>query len=99
MTGSSNEHKIISRLSRIYYSPRGYWKGVTAIKNLAEAAKVFEDIARSWLVKQALWQVYLSAPRQIPRPKFDVPVPNEVHQADLLYLRHDRPPRSRKTFT
>ena len=28
----------------------------------------------------------------------DVPVPNKVHQADLLYLPHDRPPRSRKTF-
>ena len=49
-------------------------------------------------MKQALWQVYLPAPRYIPRPKFDVPVPNKVHQADLLYLPHDRPPRSRKTF-
>ena len=27
-----------------------------------------------------------------------MPVPNNVHQADLLYLPHDRPPRSRKTF-
>ena len=27
-----------------------------------------------------------------------MPVPNKVHQADLLYLPHDRPPRSRKTF-
>ena len=30
--------------------------------------------------------------------KFDVPVPNQVHRADLLYLPRDRPPRSRKTF-
>ena len=49
-------------------------------------------------MKHALWQVYLPAPRHIPRPKFDVLVPNEVHQADLLYLPHDRPTRSRKTF-
>ena len=49
-------------------------------------------------MKQAPWQIYLPAPRYIPRPKFDVPVPNKVHQADLLYLPHDRPPRSRKTF-
>ena len=55
-------------------------------------------MAQNWLMKQALWQVYLPAPRYIPRPKFDVPVPNKVHQADLLYLPHDRPPRSRKTF-
>ena len=60
--------------------------------------KVSEDAARNWLMKQAHWQVYLLAPRYIPRPKFDVPVPNAVHQADLLYLPHDRPPRSRKTF-
>ena len=87
-----------NRLSKIYYSPRGYWKGFAAIKKLAQAAKVSEDVARNWLGKQALWQIYLPAPRYIPRPKFDVPVPNQVHQADLLYLPHDRPPRSRKTF-
>ena len=27
-----------------------------------------------------------------------MPVPNKVHQADLLYLPHDRPPRNRETF-
>ena len=90
--------RIFNRLSKIYYSPQRYWKGFAAIKKLAQAAKVSEDVARNWLMKQALWQVYLPAPRCIPRPKFDVPVPNKVHQADLLYLPHDRPPRSRKTF-
>ena len=87
-----------SKLSNIYYSPRGYWKGLAAIKNLATAAKVSEDVARTWLKKQAVWQIYLPAPRQIPRPKFDVSTPNEVHQADLLFLPHDRLPRGRKTY-
>ena len=86
------------RLSKIYYSPQGYLKGFAAIKKLAQAAKVSEDVARNWLGKQALWQVYLPAPRYIQRPKFDVPVPNKAHQADLLYLPHDCPPRSRKTL-
>ena len=45
-----------------------------------------------------MWQIYLSAPRYIPRPTFDVFVPNEVHQADLLFLPHDRLPRGRKTY-
>jgi len=90
--------KQISRLSKIYYSPQGYWKGVVAVEKLAQAAKVSDDVARNWLIRQALWQVYLPAPWHIPRPKFDVPVPNDVHQADLLYLPHDHPPRSRKTF-
>jgi len=67
------------RLAKIYYSPRGYWKGFAVIKKLAEAKKVSEDVAQNWLVKQALWQIYLPALRYIPRPKFDVPVPNKVH--------------------
>ena len=84
------------KLANIYYSPRGYWKGITAIKKLASAAKVSEDQAKAWLKKQAIWQIYLPAPRRIPRPKFDVSVPNEVHQADLLFLPHDRV--GRKTY-
>ena len=86
------------KLSNVYYSPRGYWKGFAAIKRLAEAAKVSEDEARTWLKKQALWQVYLPAPRHIPRPKFDVGVPNEVHQADLLFLPHDTVRRKRYKY-
>ena len=82
----------------MYYSRQGYWTGSAAIQKLALARKVSEGAARNWLRKQAHWQVHLPAPRYIPRPKFDVPVPSVVHQADLLYLPHDRPARSRKTF-
>ena len=84
-----------SKLSALYYSPRGYWKGLAAIE-LASAAKVTEQQAKDWLKRQAIWQIYLPAPRRVPRPKFDVAVPNEVHQADLLFLPHDRV--GRKTF-
>jgi len=86
------------KLAKIYYSPGGYWKGITAIKILAEAAKVPEETAKKWLVRQALWQIFLPAPIHIPRPKFDVSVPNKVHQADLLFLPHDKLPRGRKVF-
>ena len=85
-----------AKLSKMYYSPKGYWKGMAAIKQLAAVAKVSEDIARAWLTKQALWQVYLPGPRYIPRPKFDVSLPNAVHQADLLFLPHDKLPRGKK---
>ena len=87
-----------AKLSKIYYSPKGYWKGLAAVKKLAAAAKVSEDTSKKWLVKQALWQVYLPAPRRIPRPKFDVSTPNAVHQADLLFLPHDKLPRGRKIY-
>ena len=79
-----------SKLSNIYYNPQGYWKGLTAVKKLVSAANVPGDVAKDWLKKQAIWQIYLPAPRHILRPKFDVRVPNEVHQADLLFLPHDR---------
>ncbi|MEW8615291.1 MAG: hypothetical protein AB2610_19210 [Candidatus Thiodiazotropha sp.] len=49
-----------------------------------------EQQAKDWLKKQAIWQIYLPAPRHSPRPKFDVSKPKEVHQADLLFLPHDR---------
>ena len=84
------------KLRKLYYSPRGYWKGLAAIKKLAAAAGVSEDAAKGWLKGQAIWQIYLPPPRRIPRPKFGVTVPNEVHQADLLFLPHDRV--GRKTY-
>ena len=87
-----------AKLAKIFYSPQGYWKGFSAIKKLAEAAKVPENVAKQWLYKQAIWQIYLPAPRHVPRPKFDVSTPNSVHQADLLFLPHDKPPRGRKTY-
>lgn len=88
--------KLTRKLANTYYSPRGYWKGLAAIKNLAAATKVSENAVKEWLKKQAIWQIYLPAPHNIPRPKFDVPVPNQVHQADLLFLPHDRV--GRKTY-
>ena len=74
-----------ARLAKIYYSPKGYWKDIAAVKKLANAAKVSPETAKQWLVKQALWQVCLPPPRYIPRPKFDVYSPNAVHQAGLFF--------------
>ena len=97
MSTSSNL-KLNKKLEKIYYSPKGYWRGYRAIKRLSTVAGVSEKEAKSWLKKQAMWQIYLPAPRYIPRPTFDVFVPNEVHQADLLFLPHDRLSRGRKTY-
>ena len=85
-----------AKLAKIYYSPQVYWKGTSVIKKLAEAAKVPEDTAKRWLIRQALWQIYLPAPRHLPRPKFDAATPNSVHQVDLLFLPHDK--RGRKIY-
>ena len=91
-------HPTDSKLSKIYYSPRGYWKGLAAVKKLATTARVSEEVAKKWLAKQALWQIYLPGPRYIPRPKIDVSSPNAVHQADLLFLPHDKLPHRKKVY-
>ena len=36
-----------------------------------------------------MWQIYLAPPDYIPRPRWTVNKPNQVHQADLLFLPHD----------
>ena len=76
-------------MERVYYSTKGYWKGYAAIQKLSKEAGVSEDDARKWLEKQAIWQIYLSPPEYIPRPRWTVSKPNQVHQADLLFLPHD----------
>ena len=87
-----------AKLAKICYSSGGYWKGITAIKKLSEAAKVPEETAKKCLIRQALWQIFLPAPKCIPRSKLDVPTPNAVHKADLLFLPHDKLPRGGKVF-
>lgn len=77
------------KLKSIYYSPQGYWRGKNAIKILSNAASVPRKITRSWLEKQAIWQIYLPPPKRICRPIFDEYQPNAVHQADILFLPHD----------
>jgi hypothetical protein len=88
----------MGKFAAIYYSPKGYWRGISAIKKLAAAAKVDEETAKNWLKKQVIWQLYLPAPKYVPRPKFGVAIPNQVHQADLLFLPHDRLPKGRKIY-
>ena len=40
-----------TKLSALYYSPKGYWKGIGAIKKLAAAAGVSEDAAKEMAQK------------------------------------------------
>ena len=82
-------------LSKIYYSPKGYWKGKLAITKLSQASGVSEQKAKEWLSKQPIWQIYLPAPRKIIRPEFVNIKPNHTHQMDLLYLPHDTIRRKR----
>ena len=46
-----NLHYIF-KLLKVYYNPQRYWKGLAAIKKLAAAAKVSDDAAKKWVIKQ-----------------------------------------------
>ena len=81
------------KFKRIYYSDDGYWRGKTAIQKLSGASGSTKEEAEKWLMKQPLYQIYLPPPKYIPRPNASMSLfakPNDIHQADILYLPHDR---------
>ena len=85
--------------NQIYYSDDGYWRGRSAIQKLAKASGSTKKEAEKWLLKQPLYQIYLPAPKYIPRPNASLSLyakPNDIHQTDILYLPHDK--FKRKTY-
>ena len=81
------------KFKRIYYSDDGYWRGRSAIQKLAKASDSTKEETEKWLLKQPLYQIYLPAPKYIPRPNASMSLfakPNDIHQSDLLSLPHDK---------
>ena len=76
-------------MDKIYYQPNHLWKGQKAIKKLRELSEEKPRMVKQWLSKQAFWQVHLPAPKHIDRPHYEVRIPNEMHQFDLLYMPSD----------
>ena len=70
----------------IYYQPNHLWKGKKAIKKLKEYSKEKLKTVNQWLSQQAFWQVHLPTPKRVDRPYYQVMIPNEMHQFDLLYV-------------
>ena len=77
------------QLSDIYYQPTNLWRGRKAINLLTKETKISKKKVIQWISLQALWQVFLPAPKRIDRPHFDITKINQMHQADLLYLPPD----------
>ena len=81
------------KFKQIYHSDGGYWRGKSAIQRLAKASGSTKEEAEKWLLKQPLYQIYLPAPKYIPRPNASMSLfakPNDIHQSDLLSLLHDK---------
>ena len=81
------------KFNQTYYSDDGYWRGKSAIQKLSKATGSTKEEAERGLLKQPLYQIYLPPPKYIPRPNASMSLfakPNDIHQADILYLPHDR---------
>ena len=76
-------------MDKIYHQPNHLWKGQKAIRKLKDCSKEKPKTVKQWLSKQAFWQVHLPAPKHINRPYYQVTIPNEMHQFDLLYMPSD----------
>ena len=76
-------------MDKIYYQPNHLWKGQKAIKKLKELSEEKPKAVKQWLSRQAFWQVHLPAPKHVDRPHYQVTIPNEMHQFDLLYMPSD----------
>ena len=77
------------KLYGAYYQPDHLWTGGKVIKELHKIASMSRKDIRSWLAKQALWQIHIPVPKEIHHPHYDVTKSNEQHQFDLLYMPHN----------
>ena len=85
--------RMDKKFKQIYYSDGGYWRGKSTIQKLAKATGSMKEEAERRLLKQPLYQIYLPAPKYIPRPNASMLLfakPNDIHQSDLLSLPHDK---------
>ena len=81
------------KFKQIYYSDDGYWRGKSATQKLSKASGSTKEEAEKWLLKQPLYQLYLPPPKYNPRLNASMSLfakPNDIHQADILYLPHDK---------
>ena len=76
-------------MDKIYYQPNHLWKGQKAVKKLKELSGEEPKAVKQWLSRQTFWQVHLPAPKEVDRPHYEVTIPNEMHQFDLLYMPSD----------
>ena len=81
--------RVTLKMDKIYYQPNHLWKGQKAVKKLKELSEEKPKVVKQWLSKQAFWQVHLPAPKHVDRPHYEVMIPNEMHQFDLLYMSSD----------
>ena len=79
---TDNEQKLYEA----YYEPDHLLTCNKAIKELHKMTSMSKKDIKSWLAKQALWQVHIPPPKKINHPHCDVIKPNEQRQFDLVHM-------------
>ncbi|CAB4483685.1 unnamed protein product [Rhizophagus irregularis] len=85
--------EVSSTLRRIFYQPSGYQRTAKKLYETSQNAghDFTLDEVQDWLERQVVHQVHKPHSRFIPRVSFSsIQVPNEVHQADILYMLYDK---------
>ena len=65
------------------------WKSQKVIRKLRELSKEKPAVIKKWLSQQAIWQVHLPPSKRVNRSHYQVTIPNQIHQFDLLYMHCD----------
>ena len=77
------------KLYQAYYQPDRLWTGGKTIKELHKITSMLRKDIKSWLAKQALWQVHIQPPKEINHPHYDAPKSNEQPHFNLLHIPHN----------
>src|ERR1700741_2715433 len=92
-SGEARKLDISIDLQKIYYQPTGYQRNAKKLHKASQKAgyDFSLDEVRDWLDIQAVHQIHMRRPRYIPRASFSsITTPNEVHEADVLYMPYDK---------
>ena len=90
---TSNE--LDDTLSKIYYAPGGF-HGITTLHSRLPKGAASKERVRRWLSSQKVGRYMQTQPPKEVFAHFTEDRPNAIHQADLLFLPHDRV--GRKTY-
>ena len=88
-------NELDDTLSKIYYAPGGF-HGITALHSRLPKGAASKERVRRWLSSQKVGRYMQTQPPKEVFAHFTEDRPNAIHQADLLFLPHDRV--GRKTY-
>ena len=63
------------RFAEVYYKPEHLWTGNKAIRKLHKETGLSKRDAKSWLGRQAFWQVHIPSPKSINHPHYEITNP------------------------